>query len=242
MGRKAMSGKEDKPPLYGRMMQSIHTRHELGNRMRMLKLPLIFSEPRLYADAISQFYLLSRTLELRLQSAHHPMVERVKALGLHVTPGYEADLCSLYGSAWRDKAEAAATHATKQYIKELNAADDVSLVAAAFILYGALVVGGGKATQAKVKKIFPSCEHALFDVAEDMASIRREFKGGFTAIGREWPEHFHTLEKEAARFMALNNTVVFAIRCWGRRASCVALTAAFMVAACCVMWRRARPL
>ena len=37
---------------------------------------------------------------------------------------------------------------------------------ASFILYGALVIGGGKQTQAKVKRVFPNCEHVLFDVAE----------------------------------------------------------------------------
>ena len=49
---------------------------------------------------------------------------------------------------------------------DLQAAEPVSLVAAAFILYGALVVGGGKMTQAKVKKIFPRCDHKLFDVRD----------------------------------------------------------------------------
>ncbi len=48
----------------------------------------------------------------------------------------------------------------------------VELVAASFILYGALVIGGGRATQKKVKKVFSSCSHRLFDVAEDMKAKR----------------------------------------------------------------------
>ena len=83
----------------------------------------------------------------------------------------------------------------------------------------ALVVGGGKQTQRKVRSVLPACEHRLFDVAEDMKDARQRFKNTFTAIGKEWPQHFATLEKEAARFMALNNSVVFSIRCWGRVAS-----------------------
>ena len=56
------------------------------------------------------------------------------------------------------------------------------------------------------------------------------FKSAFTAIGKDFPEHFSTLEREAARYMALNNTVVLSVRCWGRRATLAALAAAGVVA------------
>ena len=73
-------------------------------------------------------------------------------LGRCVTPGYASDLKQLYGEEWLEIAAAARTPATASYVAALEAADPVSLVAAAFILYGALVVGGGKATQAKVSQ------------------------------------------------------------------------------------------
>lgn len=101
----------------------------------------------------------------------------------------------------------------------------MSLVAAAFILYGALVVGGGKATQAKVRRVLPGCEHSLFDVAEDMAVARRQFKACFTGIGKQWPEHCTTLEQEAARYMARNNAVVLSVRYWGKAATAAAAVA-----------------
>jgi hypothetical protein len=41
-----------------------------------------------------------------------------------------------------------------------------AFLAASFILYGALVIGGGKQTQSKVRKVFPKYDHVLFDVAE----------------------------------------------------------------------------
>ena len=166
-------GHRDGPPLYGRMMKSISSGHDRANRMRMLKLPLIFTEQKLYAGAIAQFYWLSDALEAQLQRhADHPMVAKVAELGLCVTPGYASDLKELYGEGWREVALAARTPATASYVAVLEAADPVSLVAAAFILYGALVVGGGKATQAKVRRVLPGCEHRLFDVAEDMAAAR----------------------------------------------------------------------
>ena len=63
------------------------------------------------------------------------------------------------GEGWREVAAAARTPATASYVAVLEAAEPVSLVAAAFILYGALVVGGGKATQAKVRRVLPGCAH-----------------------------------------------------------------------------------
>jgi hypothetical protein len=230
------------PPLYGRMMKAIQSGHSFGTRVRMLKLPLIFLEPPLYAGAICQFYWLSATLEARLAVCEHPILAKVRALKLCVTPGYESDLRELYGEGWREAAERARTPATDAYLEQLRCAGPVSLAAAAFILYGALVVGGGKMTQRKVRKVIPACEHKLFDVAEDMQACRRDFKSTFTAIGKEFPEHFETLEAEAARFMALNNTVVLSVRCWGLRATVIAGSVAVCGAAAVLALRAASSL
>ena len=95
----------------------------------------------------------------------------------------------------------------------IKTADATQLTAATFILYGALVIGGGKATQAKVKKIFSAHSHVLFDVAEDMPGIRATFKALYKEIGDVYPAEREKLVHEAARFMDLNNTVVTSIRC-----------------------------
>ena len=231
------------PPLYGRMMKAISTGHTFGNRVRMVKLPLIFTEESLYAGAITQFFLLTEALERALQhNEKHPMVAKMKDLGLNLTPGYAADLQELSGTDWRAKAESARTTATASYVEVIVTSDPVSLVAAAFILYGALVVGGGKVTQAKVRKVIPGCGHKLFDVADDMKAARLQFKNTFTAIGKEWPEHFETLEREAARFMGLNNTVLLSVRCWGPRATkWTAAVVATAVAAATALWMSHRP-
>jgi hypothetical protein len=214
-------------PLYGSMMKSIDAGHTFGNRVRMIKLPLIFLDEERWAGAITQFFFLSEALEKGLaQHAAHPMVIKLKELGLEVTPGYASDLCEVYGAEWRSIAEREKTTATACYVEILQSADPVQLCAAAFILYGALVVGGGKQTQAKVKSIFPRIEHKLFDVADDMKGARQKFKNIFTAIGKEFPEHFETMEREAARFMLLNNCVVLSIRCWSSTATKMTLTVA----------------
>ena len=40
-----------------------------------------------------------------------------------------------------------------------------------------------------MRKVFSSCEHTLFDVAEDMTSKRQEFKAAYTAVGHDFPQH-----------------------------------------------------
>ena len=222
------TGHRGGPPLYGRMMNSIRRGHGIGNSIRLVKLPLVFLEQRLYAEAIAQFWALSRALETQLEvHKAHPMVARVRELGLCVTPGYAADLRQLLGEDWDAAAnEVLLTAATRDYVAALQEADPVSLTAAAFILYGALVVGGGKSTQAKVAKIFPRCDHKTFDVAPDMVAARAAFKRTFTEIGKEWPSHFETLERQAAEWMGRNNRVLLSIRCVGVKAAAAAAAAA----------------
>eukprot|EP00927_Polykrikos_kofoidii_P080625 TRINITY_DN77523_c0_g1_i1.p1 TRINITY_DN77523_c0_g1~~TRINITY_DN77523_c0_g1_i1.p1 ORF type:complete len:242 (-),score=62.41 TRINITY_DN77523_c0_g1_i1:56-781(-) len=223
--------------LYGDMMRAINTGHDWGDRMRMVKLPLILTDTLLYAGAISQFYRLTRTLEEMLEkNKDDVLVKRVLGLGLKLTPGYEADLQQLYGKdAWRSRSEVACTAATKAYCEQLQQADSTDLVAASFILYGALVVGGGKSTQRKVKKVFPACDHVLFDVAEDMLKVKKDFKELFAGIGKDFPERKEALCARAAHFMGLNNTVVLSVRClpfwWWQAVAVTGVIAAVAVAA-----------
>mmetsp|Transcript_56543 Transcript_56543/g.112439 ORF Transcript_56543/g.112439 Transcript_56543/m.112439 type:complete len:262 (-) Transcript_56543:47-832(-) len=234
-GGGGIDNKQEPMALYDRMMKAIHVGHAWGNKIRMLKLPLILTDTRLYAGAIAQFFELTRTLESRLLDSKEPLLVRVReGLSINATAGYEADLQELFGASWREEVARVRTAATTAYCKQLTEASIVELAAAAFILYGALVVGGGKATQKKVKKVFPSCEHKLFDVAEDMPKARREFKALFTALGKEWPEHADELTRQAARFMALNNTVVLSVRClphWWWRVTATVATAGLAVVA-----------
>ncbi len=238
--RPARKRAADAPPLFGRMMGAIRTGHSLANTVRMLKLPLIFLEEQLYADAIAQFFWLIETLEAALRRrAADPLVQRVLALELDVAPGFAADLRALHrGAGWRAAAARARTAATSSYCELISAADADELVGAAFVLYGALVIGGGKATQAKVRRAFArsgasasECEHRLYDVAGDMPAMRRRFKEAFTRIGEEHPDRADALEEQAGRFMARNNTVLLSIRCWGRRAAGYAWGAAACVGA-----------
>eukprot|EP00929_Paragymnodinium_shiwhaense_P041539 TRINITY_DN21568_c0_g1_i2.p1 TRINITY_DN21568_c0_g1~~TRINITY_DN21568_c0_g1_i2.p1 ORF type:complete len:245 (-),score=50.74 TRINITY_DN21568_c0_g1_i2:85-819(-) len=230
--------------LFGRMMKAIHTKHEFGNKVRMLKLPLILTDTRLYAAAIAQFYLLTKTLERRLDECKgDALVDAWLARGYKVTPGYESDLQEILGVEWHKFAEDECTPATRAYCETLETSSSIEVVGAAFILYGALVIGGGKATQRKVRKVFPACKHQLFDVAEDMVKARREFKEFFNGVGKESPEHADALVSHASRFMALNNTVILSARClpfwWWRAVAASATVGAVFFA---MRWQSSRAL
>lgn len=228
-------------PLSKRMMKAIHSSHEWGNKVRMLKLPLILTDTKLYAGAIANFYHLTKTLEQRLveeQFKDNDMIQSILALDLHDTASrYECDLKQLYGSDdWKEATDAVKTSATEKYCEIINKATAVQLVSAAFILYGALVIGGGKSTQRKVRKVFPSCDHVLFDVSTNMARIRREFRACFNGLGEKYPELQDEFVAEAKKFMDLNNTVVLSIRClpfWWKKA---ALGAVGVMAAVSYLW------
>lgn len=223
-------------------MKAIRIGHDRGDKMRMLKLPLILTDSRLYAGAIAQFYALTKTLEEALRRRKDdPMVARVLSLGYSITSGYEADLKELLGPEWQVLVDRARTPATTAYVTILENASSVELVAASFILYGALVIGGGKSTQKKVKRVFPKCEHTLFDVAEDMVKARRAFKVLFNDLEVDYPDQAEALVQQSARFMALNNSVVLSVRClpfwWWQF---VAVTASIGMVALALRWKSTR--
>ena len=58
-----------------------------------------------------------------------------------------------------------------------------------------------------------------------MAAARAAFKRTFTEIGKEWPDYFETLERQAAE-LGRNNRVLLSIRRVGVKASAAAAAAA----------------
>ena len=89
--------RSDDGALFGKMMRAIRGGHTLGNRIRMLKLPLILTDSQLYGGAIANFYWLTRALERALDdpiAQSHPVLAPVRALGLRLTAGYENSLAA----------------------------------------------------------------------------------------------------------------------------------------------------
>jgi heme oxygenase len=119
--------------LFGKMMLAIRTSHSFGNRVRMIKLPLILTDAQLYGGAIANFYWLTRALERALEAPaakEHPILDNVRGLQMQITGAYESDLKQLFGEKeWEDCAMRARTPATDAYVAVIESADPVRLVA-----------------------------------------------------------------------------------------------------------------
>jgi len=97
---------------------------------RMLKLPLILTDANLYGGAIANFYWLTKALEKELdKEKENEVVKKVRALGMQLSAGYEADLKQIFGADWEAAATRARTSATDAYVATIEKADPVQLVA-----------------------------------------------------------------------------------------------------------------
>ncbi|GMH64664.1 hypothetical protein TrRE_jg6727, partial [Triparma retinervis] len=227
------------------MMAAIRGPHDRGNLLGFLKLPLIFTSPHLYAGAISQFYILTSLIESGTLAGAGPMFDLVMSrMNLQpLSPGYESDLLDLLGPSWSSiSLETMEIEATSSYASQLSSADDCSLCAALFVLYGALVVGGGKQTQRKARKVpmLRGCRHKLFDVDEDMMKARARFRSAFDELFEEYPEEREKLVGETRRWMDMNNRVIFGIECVRGWVKGLMLAGVGAGAAWWLVWRRGK--
>ena len=82
------------------------------------------------------------------------MAKVVQKLGYSFKIGYERDLYALLGSDWKGKIENWTTEPAKRYIQRLESASKLEKGAAAFILHGPLIIGGGAAIKPQVERAF----------------------------------------------------------------------------------------
>ena len=88
---------KDNEGLYSLMMKAIRSKHSRGNALGYFKLPMVFTDSRLYGGAVGQFFLLTQELEKAMEikiKEGSQMVKFLKdGLGLgDVAPGYKSDL------------------------------------------------------------------------------------------------------------------------------------------------------
>jgi len=159
--------------LFRACMDAIEQQHTIGQQLRGLALGAgLMTDSRCYAELLAQFYLCTREMECRLRDeACGDLVRQVAALAYHFTPDYEADLRHLIGEDWRARVEFMANVPTQQYMKRIQNANEPELVAAAFILWGPLVIGGGAALKPRVRKAFGAEATHVF---EQVTGVGRE--------------------------------------------------------------------
>ena len=70
----------DNEALYSLMMKAIRSKHSRGNALGYFKLPMVFTDSRLYGGAIGQFFVLTQGLENAMESKIKEGSEMVKFL------------------------------------------------------------------------------------------------------------------------------------------------------------------
>jgi len=242
--------------LFRACMDEIRSSHSTGQALRTTGIVSgLLTDSKCYAEMLGQFYLATASLEKRMDELIAScddddnkksllLVSKVRNLGYSFTSVYEKDLEALLGKEWRDTIHAWSTEPTKQYIKALESANDIECLAAAFILHGPLVIGGGAMLKPKVEKAFGLNATNVF---EDVTGTAR---GGRSSRRREFIELYDTVlvldesydattfasvVEKCGEYMRLNNDMMLAVRQrpWWRKyvaASVVAIVSA-------VIWR-----
>jgi len=199
--------------LFRTCMGSIRRSHTKGQALRMgLVATGLLSDVNCYTEALTQFYVCTKALDERLKSCKLDVVVKVRdALRKYAfVEGYEADLQQLLGGEdWESKVQARTNPAALKYCQYLKECDDLELVAAVYVLYGALVIGGGAAMEPRVKKRFGAT--SLFKNV--IGPGRAERKGEFIALydellQAEGDERFEKIVLSTAQFMERNNQLM----------------------------------
>jgi len=217
--------------LFRACMDTIRTSHTLGQSLRHAALAAgLLSDPKCYAELLCQFYLATAVLEKRIaelskdDASNDSLVDKIHNLGYSFTQGYENDLQSLLGSEWNEIVQSWATEPTKQYLRRLESASEVDCVAAAFILHGPLIIGGGAVLKPRVQRCFGADATNVFDQVIGLerggrSARRKEFITLYDTLlytkeskEEAIDERFAAIVKACGEFMELNNLMMLAVR------------------------------
>lgn len=258
-------GRED--GLFRSCMDQIRSSHTVGQTLRTAAIAAgLLTDAKCYAELLGQFYLATAALERRMEellaeeddvlqkhvngnnnaeSSALLVTKVVQKLGYSFTIGYERDLHALLGSDWKGKIESWTTEPAKRYIHRLESASDLECVAAAFILHGPLIIGGGAAIKPRVEKAFGEDATNVFnDVIGNARGGRSSRRGEFIQVydtllddedsneskcdGKDHDTRFTTIVQTCGEFMRLNNEMMQAVRMvpWWRKYAAVGVIAA----------------
>jgi hypothetical protein len=143
--------------LFKQCMDKIKNSHTIGQALRNAAVAAgALSDRENYAELLGLFYVATRAMEMRMVEISESnsesidnftekkfvLLKEVKSLGYSFCKGYELDLEFLLGKSWKFKVDEMTTEPAKKYVERLKVANEIELVAAAFILWGPLVIGG----------------------------------------------------------------------------------------------------
>jgi len=167
--------------LYKACMKSIRSAHLRANRLRAaLVLAGLFTDKSVYRDVVTVFYFVTKELEKKLDAFSlekqnkadedsADICKKILSLGYRFTPQYEEDMEELWGEEWKAIVDnyIRGVPAARSYVHLIR--DEMSngrqLAGAAFVLWGALIIGGGAAAYPRVKALVgPEATHLFEDV------------------------------------------------------------------------------
>jgi len=191
----------------------------------------LFTDKRIYREAIALFYTVTKELELKMQSEsfREALKERdpvqLEILDLmqryagqyYFTQGYEKDLQGLFTpETWKKEvqhtvASRPAAVAFRDHIRSMNDATD--LAAALFSLWGALIIGGGAAARRRVKAL---CGDHVLHLFEKVSGSGREqrktdFIVFFDALAAPGSDAFDKITVSTERCMEKSNAMLNSI-------------------------------
>jgi len=229
--------------LFKQCMDEIKSSHGVGQALRSAALAAgALSDIHSYAELLGQFYVATKALELRIdeilkseeemdlnskndspKSEKLSKLKLVRSLGYSFSGGYESDLKFLLGENWRSKVKEMTTDPAKEYIQRIQGANEIDLVAAAFILWGPLVIGGGAALKPRVKKSFGEGATNVFkDVVGTANGGRSERRRKFIATydglrdgeinDEEEKMYCEAVVKACGEYMSMNNAMMLSVK------------------------------
>lgn len=184
--------------LFRSCMNAIKSSHKNALEVRTaLIVSGLFTDKRIYREAIALFYTVTRELEIKMKSPEFrekvkddatelEVLEKMQSYGqkFYFTEAYEKDLGSLFTpETWKTEVEEIiaarpAAVAFRDHIRSMEAPTD--LAAALFSLWGALVIGGGAAARRRAKAL---CGDNVLNLFEKVSGPGREQrKGEFIAF------------------------------------------------------------
>lgn len=191
--------------LYRACMRSIRGAHLRANRLRAsLVLAGLFTDRRVYRDVLTAFYVATAETESKLDelaAAGDETCRKILSLGYRFAPQYERDLEVLWGNAgtggggggdddrakkggpsWKDRVipnfvadEVPAAGEYRSHIRRMKSGNEAA--GAAFVLWGALIIGGGAAAYPRARSLVGDGAVSVFEdvVGPGREARKREF-------------------------------------------------------------------
>ncbi|GKY93809.1 hypothetical protein MPSEU_000348100 [Mayamaea pseudoterrestris] len=212
-------GEED--GLFRSSMKAIRRAHFQANRLRAgLVLAGLLTDKLLYRDVITLFYVVTRELEKKLDKYKDSdeNCRKLLSMGYHFTEQYEQDMAALYSpESWKYEVELASKKnpAAELYLDKIRTmTNGRQLAGAAFVLWGALIIGGGAAVQPRVEKLCGKEATHVFQnvIGPGRAQRRNNFIQLWDSLADQGSDEFHDIISEVQECMKCNNDIFMSVQ------------------------------